>query len=166
MAELTRLEDALGEAMGRARAARRAITRVARAVGDSDVAATLTAIRNESAEIAKRADAVVAGRDGRKTAIRARARAVSREAREMTSAFLGDDDGPLRGIEGLGVAEAAELGGIEVLGGLALAAGDAEVSAFVEWALPLQERHVTDVRDAGIVLAAQLDPAATAAAVD
>lgn len=162
MAELTQLEDALGEALGRARAARRVTTAVAHDVGDDDVAETLAAVRNESAEIARRCDAIVQTMDGRKTAIRARAREVSRGAREMVAALGGGDDGPLRGLEGLAVAEAAELANLEVLGGLALAAGDGPVGELVEWALPLQERHVTDLRDAGLVLAAQADPDAPA----
>lgn len=159
MAELTRLEDALGEAMGRARAARRATTAVARTITDSDIAETLAAVRNESAEIARRCDAIVQTRDGRKTAIRDHAREVSRGAREMVAALGGQDEGPLRGLEGLAVAEAAELANLEVLGGLALAAEDGPVGELVEWALPLQERHVADLRDAGLVLAAQADPA-------
>ena len=69
------------------------------------------------------------------------------------AAYLADDEGPMRGLEFLGMAEAAETSHLEILGGLALAAGDDEVIALVEWALPLQEAHAT-VRDAGIVLAA------------
>ena len=84
----------------------------------------------------------------------------------MVAAFGGDDDGPLRGLEGLAVAEAAELANLEVLGGLALAAQDGPVGELVEWALPLQERHVTDLRDAGLVLAAQVDPDAPAETAD
>ncbi len=159
MAELSRLEDALGEAMGRARASRRATTAVARAVTDSDIAEMLAAVRNESAEVARRIDALVQTLDGRKTAIRDHARDVSRGVREMTAALGAQDDGALRGVEALAVAEAAELANLEVLGGLALVAGDGPVGELVEWALPLQERHVADLRDAGLVLAAQADPA-------
>ena len=35
------------------------------------------------------------------------------------------------------------------------------MTELVEWALPLQERHVADLRDAGLVLASQADPAET-----
>ena len=96
--------------------------------------------------------------------IRERARAASRAAREMTAGLLGDDGDAVRGVEALAVAQAAELGNLEVLGGLALAAGDAQVGGLVEWALPVRRRHVAELRDAGLVLAAQADPAATAPA--
>jgi hypothetical protein len=162
MAELSRLDDALGEAMGRARASRRATSAVGGAVTDRDIAETLAAVRNESAEIARRIDAVVQTLDGRKTAIREHARDVSRGMRGTAAALGAGDDGALRGLEALAVDEAAELANLEVLCGLALAAADGPVSALVEWALPLQERHLADLRDAGLVLAAQVDPAAPA----
>ncbi len=158
MADLTRLDEALGEVLGLARAGRRAATRVARAADDGDIATTLAAVAEESGEMARRVDAVVGGRDGRKTAIRTRARATARGARERMAAYLADDEGPMRGLEFLGMAEAAETSHLEILGGLALAAGDDEVIALVEWALPLQEAHAATVRDAGIVLAALVRP--------
>lgn len=165
MTQLTALEEALAEALGLARAARDATARARRGVSDSDVARTLSAIRAESAEMARRIDEVVAARDGTKTAIRARARTRAREAREGMSEWVRGDIRPVRGVEGLAVAEATELASLDILGGLGLAAGDAAVVALVEWALPLQRRHVADVRDAGIVLAAQVDPEALAPAV-
>ena len=165
MTQLTALDDALGETLGLARAARDATARARRGVSDPDVSRTLSAIRGESAEMARRIDEVVALRDGSKTAIRARARRRAQEAREGMSEWVRGDTRPVRSVEGLAVAEAAELAGLDILGGLGLAAGDAAVMALVDWALPLQRRHVTDVRDAGIVLAAQLDPEAAAPAV-
>ena len=159
VAELTQLEDALGEVLGLARAARQLTLTVERGVGNDDVALALRAIRDEATETARRCDAIVGRRDGRKTAIRARARTTSKEAREMLASYLDTADGPLRAVEFLGMAEAGELSHLEVLGGLALTAGDDEIVGLVDWALPIQRRHVTDVRDAGIVLAAQVEPA-------
>ena len=165
MAELARLDDKLGEVLGLARAARNLTGHVGRGIDDRDIVRTLKGIRGESAETARRCDAVVAERDGRKTAIRTRARATSKQARAMMDTYLADDDDPVRALEFLAIAEAEETSHLEILGSLALAAGDEEILAFVEWARPVQERHLADARNAGLVLAAQTDPEELAAQV-
>ena len=38
-------------------------------------------------------------------------------------------------------------------------AGDAPVIELAEWALPIQERHLSSVREGGVDLAAKEDPA-------
>jgi hypothetical protein len=39
--------------------------------------------------------------------------------------------------------------------------GDARLATLIEWALPIQQRHLADVTDAAVHLAAKEDPVAT-----
>ena len=75
------------------------------------------------------------------------------------STYLADDAEGLDGLEFLSMAEAGEVCHVEFLGTLARTAKDQKVLNLVEWALPIQERHLTRVRESGIVLASQEDPA-------
>jgi hypothetical protein len=158
MAELTKLEDKLGEVLGLAKAAREATGRVARLVDDEAIAGTLRTMGDEAAETARRCEAVAGGRTGRKTAILDKARETTAEAKEMMSTYLGEDPEGLDGLEFLSMAEAGEVCHVEVLGALARSARDAEVLDLVGWALPIQERHLSTVREGAIGLARQEDP--------
>ncbi len=157
MAELTKLEDKLGEVLGLAKAAREATGRVARLV-DDEMAGTLRAMGDEAAEAARRCEAVAGGRTGRKTAIIEKARETTAEAKDMMATYLGDDPEGLDGLEFLSMAEAGEVCHVEVLGALARTAGDTEVLDLVAWALPIQERHLATVRGGAVDLAADEDP--------
>ena len=157
MAELTKLEDKLGEVLGLAKAAREATGRVARLV-DDEMAGTLRAMGDEAAEAARRCEAVAGGRTGRKTAIIEKARETTAEAKDMMATYLGDDPEGLDGLEFLSMAEAGEVCHVEVLGALARTAGDTEVLDLVAWALPIQERHLATVRGSAVDLAADEDP--------
>jgi hypothetical protein len=48
---------------------------------------------------------------------------------------------------------------VEILGTMARTARDESIIELAEWALPIQERHLSDVREGGVELAAKEDPA-------
>ena len=158
MAELTKLEDKLGEVLGLAKAGREATRKIAGLVEDQEIATLLKRMSEEAAETARRCEEVAGARDGKKTAILEKARETTGEAKEMMSTYLGDDAEGLDGLEFLSMAEAGEVCHVEILGTLARKAGDASVMQLVEWALPIQERHLTGVRESGVSLAEQEDP--------
>jgi hypothetical protein len=162
MAELTKLEDKLGEVLGLAKAAQTATAKVARLVADESIAAALERMREEAAETERRCTELAGARDGKKTAIIDKGRETKREATEMMSIYLGEDAEGLDGLEFLTMAEAGEVGHWEILGTMARSAGEREVAELVEWALPIQERHLATVREGGVGLAAQQDPAEAA----
>jgi len=76
----------------------------------------------------------------------------------MMSTYLGSDADDLDGFEFLTMAEAGELGHWEILGKLNEKAAEPELKELVDWALPIQERHLRDVREGSLALAAQEDP--------
>jgi hypothetical protein len=158
LAELTRLEDKLGEVMGLAMAAKGATAKVAKMVDDEDIVSTLERMREEAAETERRCEQLAGTREGRKTAIREKARETRGEAVEMMSTYLGGDAEGLDGLEFLVMAEAGEVGHWEVLGALGDRAGDAPVCELVSWALPIQERHLAAVREGATTLASREDP--------
>lgn len=158
MAELTKLEDKLGEVLGLAKAAREATQKVARLVDDPAIARTLEGMSEEAAETARRCEEVAGERTGRKTAILDKARETTGEAKEMMSTYLGEAPEGLDGLEFLSMAEAGEVCHVEVLGALARSAGDTAVIDLVTWALPIQERHLATVRDGAVGLAGEEDP--------
>lgn len=158
MATLTKLEDKLGEVMGLAQAAEKATTQVRGMVKDDGLAELLEVMRTEAHETAERCKAVADGMDGKKTAIGEKARETKREAADMMSTYLGEDAAALDGFEFLTMAEAGEVGHWEVLGALASTAGDTAVADLVEWAVPIQERHLAEARRASVAIAAAEDP--------
>ncbi len=56
------------------------------------------------------------------------------------------------------MAEAGEVGHWAILGKLNEKAGESEIAELVEWALPIQERHFSDVKEGSLALAAEEDP--------
>lgn len=158
MAELTKLEDKLGEVLGLAKAGREATRQVAKMLDDETLVATLGTMSEEAAETARRCEELAASRTGRKTAILAKARETTSEAKDMMSTYLGDDPEGLDGLEFLSMAEAGEVAHVEILGAMARTAGERDVVELVEWALPIQERHLASVREGGVGLAAREDP--------
>jgi hypothetical protein len=56
------------------------------------------------------------------------------------------------------MAEAGEVGHWAVLGKLNENAGEDEIAELVDWALPIQERHLETVRACSLELAGQEDP--------
>jgi hypothetical protein len=158
MAELTTLEEKLAEVTGLAKAAQEATQKVEGLVDDEELAAELQKMREEAAETERRCTEAAEHRDGKKTAILEKAQETKNEAAEMMSTYLGSDADDLDGFEFLTMAEAGEVGHWEILGKLNEKAGDPELRELVEWALPIQERHLRDVRQGSLTLAEDEDP--------
>ena len=162
MAELTQLEEKLAEVLGLAQAAQKATEKVA-GLGDHDeVNATLRQMGEEAAEAERRCTEFAASLNGKKTAIEEKARETKQEAEEMMSTYLGDDADQLDGLEFLIMAEAGELGHVEIVNTMSQKAGDQRAVELATWALEVQRRHWEQVRDAALTLAAEEDPNETA----
>jgi hypothetical protein len=158
MAELTTLEEKLAEVTGLAKAAQEATQKVEGLVDDEELAGQLQRMRKEAEETERRCTALAEQRDGKKTAILEKAQETKNEAAEMMSTYLGTDADDLDGFEFLTMAEAGEVGHWEVLGKLNEKAGEPQLKELVDWALPIQERHLRDVRQGSLTLAAEEDP--------
>jgi hypothetical protein len=159
MAELNTLEEKLAEVLGLAQAAQGATEKVEGLVDDDEeLVGRLQQMREEAAETERRCTELAEGRDGKKTAVLEKARETKQEAEEMMSTYLGSDADGLDGFEFLTMAEAGEVGHWAVLGKLNESAGEDEVRELVEWALPIQERHFSDVKDGSLKLAGEEDP--------
>jgi TolA-binding protein len=157
MAELTMLEEKLAEVTGLAKAAQEATQKVEGLVDDEDLQGQLQRMREEAEETERRCTQLAEGRDGKKTAILEKAQETKNEAAEMMSTYLGSDADDLDGFEFLTMAEAGEVGHWEILGKLNEKAGEAPIRELVEWALPIQERHLHEVRQGSLQLAAEED---------
>jgi predicted phage tail protein len=158
MAELTTLEEKLAEVIGLAEAAQKATEKVEGLVDDDSVASKLQQMREEAEETARRGTEVAEQRDGKKTAILEKAKETKGEASEMMETYLGDDADGLDGFEFMTMAEAGEVGHWAVLQKLNEQAGEEQVSALVEWALPIQERHFSETKECALQLAGEKDP--------
>ena len=158
MAEITTLEEKLAEVLGLAQAAQDLTEKVEGLVDDEDIAAELKRMREEAAETEERCTAAAEARDGKKTAILDKARETKGEAQEMASTYLGDDADGLDGFEFMSMAEAGEVGHWLVLGKLNETAGEDTIRELVEWARPIQERHLETVKECALKLAGEEDP--------
>jgi len=163
MATLTHIETKLAEVAGLATAAAAAADVVGKLVSDSEaeLQQTLQRMRDEARQTRARCDDVASRFDGKKTAIRDQARDTKLKAADMLAIYLDDEADSLDGMEFLMMAEAGEVGHWVVLRELSSTAGDASIAALIEWALPIQQRHLTDATDAAVHLAAKEDPVAT-----
>lgn len=153
MPELSQLEIKLAEVMGLAQAAKDSTAKVKKLVEDEEVRQTLDRMRAEAAETAERCEELAGELEGKKSALRRKARESKAEAREMMSTYLSDDVDALDGLEFLLMAEAGELGHVEIVGAMNEQAGDPRIRQLVEWARPIQERHFQDTRAASLKLA-------------
>lgn len=158
MAELTTLEEKLAEVIGLAQAAVKTTEKVEGMVEDESIVAGLRQMREEAEETARRGTEVAEQRDGKKTAILEKAQETKGEASEMAETYLGEDADGLDGFEFLTMAEAGEVGHWAVLKKLNEQAGEEQVSELVEWALPIQERHFSEVKEGSLQLAGEKDP--------
>jgi len=158
VAELTTLEEKLAEVLGLAQAAQGATEKVEGMIEGDGIASTLQKMREEAAETERRCADLADARDGKKTAILEKAQETKSEATEMMQTYLGGDSDGLDGFEFLTMAEAGEVGHWAVLGKLNEAAGEEEIRGLVEWALPIQERHFSEVKDGSLKLAGEKDP--------
>lgn len=164
MAELTVLDEKLAEVLGLAKAAEQATRKVstlARREGETELLELLRRMSAEASETADRCQRVADAREGRKRAIAEKARETKREVAEFMQTYLEDAEA-LDGLEFLSMAEAGELAHWEILGTLNRRAQLSAVTELVDAVLPIQQRHVADVRSSSLRLAADEDPAEAA----
>jgi hypothetical protein len=161
MAELTTLESKLGEVLGLAMAAQGATDKVKKLAQDErndELVQKLERMHEEAVETERRCIEVAEDLDGKKTAVLEKAREVKGEATDMMSTYLGDDADALDGFEFLTMAEAGEVGHWAIVGVMSRRAGNAKLQRLVEWAKPIQERHLREAMEASVQLAGEEDP--------
>ncbi len=159
MADLTNLETKLGEVTGLAMAAQAAtekVLKLAKQDGESQLEAKLTQMHAEAAETEKRCTHLSESFEGKKTAILEEARSTKSKGAEMMKTYLDEESDSLDGFEFLTMAEAGEVGHWSVL--QAMNGDNPQVAELVGWALPIQQRHLSEVMAASINLAAAEDP--------
>jgi hypothetical protein len=158
MADLTTIEEKLGEVTGLAAAAVDATKKVEGMVDDKALTKALQKMRDEAEETERRCTDVAGKREGKKTAILDKAAETKKEAKAFMDIYLDEESDELDGFEFLTMTEAGEAGHWAILGKLNEKAGEKEIGELVDWALPLQEAHLDDVREASLRLAAEEDP--------
>ena len=165
MADLTNLETKLGEVTGLAMAAQAAtekVLKLAQQDGESQLEAKLQQMHDEAAETEQRCTELSESFAGKKTAILDEARSTKAKGAEMMRTYLDDESDSLDGFEFLTMAEAGEVGHWSVLKAMNGDDAHAQVAELVGWALPIQQRHLSDVMTASVNLAASEDPDETA----
>jgi hypothetical protein len=158
MAELTNLETKIAEVIGLAQAAQGATEKIEKLIEDDSLKQTLQRMRDEAVETEERTTSVVETLDGKKTAILEKARETKQEATQMMQTYLGDDADGLDGFEFLTMAEAGEVGHWEILGTMNEQAGNTQLEEVIQWATPVQQRHLEEARGASLQLAAEEEP--------
>ena len=153
MADLTPLDEKLGEVLGLAQAAQQATKKVSGMEGADDFGGDLNRMREQAAETERRTDQLIAGFEGKKTAIREKARETKTEATEMMGTYLGGEEEALDGFEFLSMAEAGELCHWEIVETMAKSVDEADVQRLATWAVGVQREHVEAVRRASLALA-------------
>src|SRR3954471_23889701 len=118
MAELTELDEKVAEVYGLAQAAQNATDKVSKLVEDDQIVTVLRQMHEEAAETEQRCEQLASEIDGKKTAIQEKARETKQEAEQMMKDYLGDDADGLDGLEVLIMAEAGELGHVEIVGAM------------------------------------------------
>ena len=160
MAELTHLDEKLAEVLGLAQAAQLATKRVAtlaRHEDDGELVDLMEKMGREAAELESHADDVAGSRDGLKTAISDKARETKSEVTDFMRTYLEDAEA-LDGLEFLSMAEAGEIAHWEILAKLNETANDSVIAELVTFAVPIQKRHVEEVRNHSLRLAGEEDP--------
>jgi hypothetical protein len=159
MAELTNLETKLGEVLGLAMAAQGATEQVKKLDDlDDELTKALDQMNAEAKQAEERATEVAQNFEGKKTAILEEAREVKQKATEMMQDYLDSESDALDGFEFLTMAEAGEVGHWEILKTLNERARDTSVQELVDWGIPIQQRHLEQVRQGSLKLAAEEDP--------
>jgi hypothetical protein len=80
----------------------------------------------------------------------------------MMETYLEDEEEALDGFEFLTMAEAGEVGHWAIVKTLNDRAGNSSVAELADWALPIQEAHLSTVRSSSLQLAGREDPNAPA----
>jgi hypothetical protein len=156
MADLTPLDEKIGEVLGLAQAAQDATAKISKLAEDGQAKQVLERMNTEATETRERCEEALDRFDGKKTAIQEKARETKSEATEMMNTYLsGDDVDALDGFEFLVMAEAGELGHWEIVREMNEQVGDATVRELTEFAIPIQQRHFADARTCSLQLARQ-----------
>ena len=160
MADLTTLEEKLAEVTGLAAAAADATEKVEGLLDDghSDIVDALRTMREEAEETERRCTELAGEREGKKTAILDKAAETKKEGKAFMDIYLDEESDELDGFEFLTMTEAGELGHWKILGKVNENAGEEKIGDLVSWALPIQERHLSGVREGSLELAADEDP--------
>ena len=161
MAELTHLDEKLAEVLGLAQAAQTATKKVAtlaRRENESELVELMGQMSDQAAKVQQRCDVVAGTREGMRTAITKKARETKSEVTDFMKTYLEDAEA-LDGLEFFSMAEAGEVAHWEILATLNETANDRGVAGLVKFAVPLQQTHVTAVREHSLRLAADEDPA-------
>ncbi len=159
MADLTTLEEKLAEVTGLAAAAQDVAKKVEGLLDDdSELLAAVQKMREESAETERRCTEAAGEREGKKTAILDKAQETKQEGKAFMEIYLDEESDELDGFEFLTMTEAGEAGHWAILGKLNEKAGEEKIGTLVDWALPVQERHLEQVREGSLQLAADEDP--------
>jgi hypothetical protein len=153
MAELTELDEKIGEVYGLAQAAQGATDKVSKLVENDEIVGVLQKMHDEAAETEQRCEQLAGELDGKKTAIQEKARETKQEAEQMMKDYLGEDADGLDGLEFLIMAEAGELGHVQIVGAMNEVTGEPKVQELFEWAQPIQQRHFEQTREAALTLA-------------
>ena len=155
MADLTPLDEKLGEVLGLAQAAQDAAKTVAKLAEHDELVTRLERMREEAEETERRTLALVERLEGKKTKIQKKGRETKGEATEMMKTYLGGDADELDGFEFLTMAEAGELGHWEIVREMSRKVDDRAALELAEWAIPIQKRHKDVVRACSLELAAE-----------
>ena len=161
MAELTNIEAKLGEVVGLAMAAQvatKAVARLARADKEPGIAELLKRMQAEAKEAEQRGTSAAATFQGKKSAILKEARKTKAKAAQMMDIYLDEDSDALDGLEFLTMAEAGEVGHWEILARFNKRARHSEIKELVSWGVPIQKRHLTEVRASSLQLVDKEDP--------
>jgi hypothetical protein len=158
MAELTHLEEKLGEVIGLAQAAKTATEKIIKLEEAESTKDVLDRMNAEATETEERGTALVDTLEGKKTAILEKARETKSKASDMLQTYIDEESDALDGFEFLTMAEAGEVGHWKVLKTMAEKAGDPKVIELTDWALPIQERHFSEAQENSIKLAGEQDP--------
>jgi hypothetical protein len=160
MADLTNLESKLAEVLGLAAASKSATEKVKGMLDEDerDLVAVLEKMGDEAAETEQRCTEVAGTFDGKKTAILDAGRETRQEAEEMMKTYLADEEEALDGFEFLTMAEAGEVGHWAIVKKLNERAENAALAELTDWALPVQESHLSSVLENSLLLAGREDP--------
>ena len=80
----------------------------------------------------------------------------------MMSTYLGSDADGLDGLEFMTMAEAGEVGHWQILDTMNQKARNQELQQVIDWATPIQERHLDEALRGSLKLAGEEDPNAPA----
>ena len=163
MAELTTIDEKLGEVIGLAMASKDVTDKVSKLLKDQHCLQMVEKMHNDAVKLEEMGTELISGEKftGKKTAILEKARETRHEGQEMMQAYLGEDADGLDGFEFMTMTEAGEVGHWKIVEKLNEQLGDRDIAELCQFAVPLQEEHFARVLEGSLVLAGQEDPTAT-----